>query len=718
MKTVAKNRMDEPGLNYRLAEILRDQFGLDAVGQADVGFANRRIDVKITITGHGNNPVQIALELEKYGANKRGEAVKDAASRLIPSNPLADLAIAMIYPKSCQAGGDLTPNTKLSYLHVTAKDVKRYTQDGRHDHKRHAKRRAWRTITVKEISTYVSNLHKDVGTPEIIASNLEDRLETVVMRLSSGDRKRLATSLTFNYEGDDSKDEVQEAREKNGAKRALLVVASAALFHTQLGHLRDHKPEKHTGAWPPRTLDQCISSDHIRQDLIEAWRLILLVDYSPIFESAVTVLEACTGSAFKKGIAAMASWASMTADDIGGLRHDILGRIFHRILDTARQDGSFYTSTAAAAFLATLAIPQGQGLKGFSVVDPACGTGTLLMAASERLRETAGNGFDPTTLINSVMHGIDINTTACHIAATTLGLLSPETNFDRMHMYAAEFGPTDSGLYKTGSLEMYLSDGLLPWTGWSGEAGSQIETGSGFGKSWQRRFSLAILNPPFTRNSLRHDQFSKKDEDGIKKREEYIFRDAGKNLRHSSDPMFILLAEKLLNKTGTLAVVRSMSTASSAGSLGIRKFLAKHFHIETIVVSFDPKRIWFSENTNINELLMVARRDETDGKKGPTKIVKLAVNPSTEAEAIRYAEALYRKEVPAHCHIQEWPRRYIEKGDWSATQFFSNHLADIFRQIRNGDLFKAISLGDVTAENMAPQGIRMLFKSASNPPPP
>ena len=43
---------------------------------------------------------------------------------------------------------------------------------------------------------------------------------------------------------------------------------------------------------------------------------------------------------------------------MSGLRHDLLGRIFHRVLDTARYDGSFYTSTAAAVLLASLAIRE------------------------------------------------------------------------------------------------------------------------------------------------------------------------------------------------------------------------------------------------------------------------------------------------------------------------------------------------------------------------
>ena len=78
------------------------------------------------------------------------------------------------------------------------------------------------------------------------------------------------------------------------------------------------------------------------------------------------------------------------------MRHDLLGRIFHTVLDTARYDGSFYTTTAAATLLAALAITEDmcdwndpEAIGRLRITDPACGTGTLLMAAAERIRELA-----------------------------------------------------------------------------------------------------------------------------------------------------------------------------------------------------------------------------------------------------------------------------------------------------------------------------------------
>ena len=131
------------------------------------------------------------------------------------------------------------------------------------------------------------------------------------------------------------------------------------------------------------------------------------------------------------------------SEEVAGLRHDLLGRIFHRVLNTARYDGSFYTSTAAAVLLASLALREQdadwsdpKAVAALRICDPACGTGTLLMAAAERIRDlrnAAGRGVpeDEETLdlalVEKVLWGYDSNLTATHMAAATVGMLSPST---------------------------------------------------------------------------------------------------------------------------------------------------------------------------------------------------------------------------------------------------------------------------------------------------
>ena len=83
----------------------------------------------------------------------------------------------------------------------------------------------------------------------------------------------------------------------------------------------------------------------------------------------------------------------------------------------------------------------------------------------------------------------------------------------------------------------------------------------------------------------------------------------------------------MLNETGTLALVLPSVVPTAPGNQELRHYLAQRFHIDTIVTSHDPARIFFSESTSIGEVLLVCRRWSGDGPKPPTRVVNLARNP-------------------------------------------------------------------------------------------
>ena len=177
---------------------------------------------------------------------------------------------------------------------------------------------------------------------------------------------------------------------------------------------------------------------------MEAWRGILAVDYRPVFETGRTALAALPSDPdTSQAVSGLAGVVAHVAERVTGLRHDLLGRIFHRVLDTARYDGSYYTSTAAAVLLASVAIREEdsdwgdpKAVAALRICDPACGTGTLLMAAAERIRDLRNRRglLAPDdeealglSLVEDVLWGYDVNLTATHMAASTLGMLSPST---------------------------------------------------------------------------------------------------------------------------------------------------------------------------------------------------------------------------------------------------------------------------------------------------
>ena len=716
-------REHEQTLNVQLADELR---ALSLNARPEVAQAGRRrIDVEVRI-----GPVLVAVEAEQGQSRaKQAEAIRDADARL--QQGLAQCAVAVCYPDGATRETLASEN-----LQWTVRDSA--------DDPTSASAADWTTGDLEQLAAVIRLTPAQLGNPDYTAAALSSSLDGAVHRLSENQKQELARALDLPRQTRNRRP-VRNPWDAP-AKRALLVVATAVMFHSRLDSHRmelrpeyDNRvnpPEPFTGNWPPDMAQQCASAPDPVAAFSDAWSLILALDYKPIFETGRAALLSCPRDpAFTGAIRDAARAALAVVGDISGLRHDLLGRIFHTVLDTARYDGSFYTTAPAATLLATLAISADfcdwqdpEAIARLRVTDPACGTGTLLMAAAERIRElapSARGGRDDETvaraLIEQVFSGFDVNLTATHMAATALGLLSPSTRFENMKIGRATLGPDDTGEVKLGSLELLGPDGQLPLLAWPTGI-EQVDTAEEM--SQPEPSDLVIMNPPFTRDSLRHDQFSKEVEKKIKDREKAIFANTPVHLS-SNGNAFLVLAD-YINKadSGTLAAVLPLVTATNASALAIRRHLAAKYHIETIVTSHDPERIYFSENTSIGEMLLVCRRWPSDpipigkGPKPPTQVVNLAVNPDTPAEAINVAWAINDGTITMrrdYCTVQEWPESKVSAGDWGAVQFLSPYLCEQFARLRDGALFPATPLGHIAAVGPAGQRIRDAYAKSELP---
>ena len=431
------------------------------------------------------------------------------------------------------------------------------------------------------------------------------------------------------------------------------------------------------------------------------------------------------------------------------MRHDLLGRIFHRVLDTARYDGSFYTSTAAAVLLATLALREQDGdwsdpnfIASLRICDPACGTGTLLMAAAERIRDLRNEAgqMNPEDdeylgllLVEDVLYGYDVNLSATHMAASTIGMLSPATRFSRMNIHRTLLGVFD-GVPYLGSLEFLSGQARL--AAWPSIT-QQVESGQ---ETAERPppMDLVIMNPPFTRDSLRHDQFTRDDELLIKEHEKELLGDdvtmpwyeklgrpvaperAAARLHSSGGPFTVLAKELLKPDSGTLALIMPSVVPTAPGNLALRRYLAQQFHVDTILSSHDPTRIFFSENTSIGEILLVCRRWKGEGAKPPTRVINLVRNPATPVEAVDAAARVERGEwVARDFTVQRVEPDRIERGDWNAVNFLSPFLVDAYRKLSetNPASVRTVPLSNLAEVGPAGQRIRDVFVNSEMPTP-
>ena len=666
--------------NRTLALLLQEQ-GIAADFEQRAG--RRRMDVVAQVDG-----LRVVIEAET-GFHRRAQAVKDADARL--RQRLAAMVFAVCYPSGVTE--ENLPDAGLTWtLRLRAGEPPG----------------EWTTGTVEQLAQAVQQAPRSLSGADRAERMLSVCLDEVVQGLKKPVRRELARGLDLpatKPDGQENSDGYFVA-----AKRGMLVVATAMLFHHRVqSHLPAQPPDGYRGDWPPLSLLACAgeasgggAEEHppVISAFREAWRGFLALDYRPVFETGRAALSALsldldTAQSVRK----LADVVAAIAEDVAGLRHDLLGRIFHRVLDTARYDGSFYTSTAAAVLLASLAIREddadwsdANAIAALRIGDPACGTGTLLMAASERIRDlrNAAGRADPADdealgllLVEDMLWGYDVNLTATHMAASTIGMLSPTTRFSRMNIHRVLLEVIGGQAYQ-GSLDFLAGQPRL--AAWPSTA-QQVELAEE-ADGPPPPMDLILMNPPFTRDSLRHDQFSRADEQAIKAREKEIMdgqpHRAAARL-HSSGGAFTVLAERMLKAdAGTLALVLPAVVPTAPGNQELRRYLAKRFHIDTIVSSHDPRRIFFSENTTIGEILLICRRWPGDEPKPPTRIVNLARNPATPIQSLDTANRIQRatqgdEQSARDFTLHQVDAERIARGDWYAVNFLSPFLVQAYR---------------------------------------
>ena len=547
---------DEQLLNGKLAELLSE---LGVLSEAEQKVGRRKIDVIAEVDGIG-----VMLEAEA-GFGKRRQAIGDADARL--KQGLTVIVFAVCYPDDARVTS--LADADLLWTLRTKEDAPWDDSD-------------WSRGSIEELKQAVQRAPAQFDDVEGAARILSQGLDAGAQRLSPLQREALARAINLpdlNATGQRS-DQYFTA-----AKRGLLVIATAMLFHHRLhAHLPGTPPTQWDGDWPPKTASSCaLNRDAALSEFDYAWEAILSVDYAPVFESARLALAAlpATGDASQL-VQTLAKVVGQVARLVSGMRHDLLGRIFHRVLDTAKYDGSYYTSTAAGTLLANLAIQledcnwaDTDAISQLRICDPACGTGTLLMAAARRVHDlrqhlTSGDEDDEEllaeSLVEDVLWGYDINLTATHMAASALGMLSPTTRFRNMNVHIPRFGV--EGQAKVGSLE--LLDTQMELTSMPGTV-RQVEGVASQSAEQPRDMSLVIMNPPFTRDSLRYDQFSAADERKLKDREKEVVKQ-----HHHSDAVhlsggssvFLVLGEHITaTQSGVLAAVLPASSLTAPSGL-------------------------------------------------------------------------------------------------------------------------------------------------------
>lgn len=420
-------------------------------------------------------------------------------------------------------------------------------------------------------------------------------------------------------------------------------------------------------------LRKTLQASDVAGAFCDHWRFIVEeINYLPIFKVARELLLAIPAN---QEVEDALRFLALRALDVvrhrAALRHDLMGRVYHRLLAEAKYLGTFYTSVPAATLLLKVALdPQRwpcdwtdpQGLSALRVGDPACGTGTLLVAAAEAItdnhvRASAESGIHPDLrelhrrLMEDIVYGYDVLASAVHLTASTLSLRAPDIPFLSMHLYSLPLGgPHD----RLGSVEFLrerrerkvrISADLFGAT-----VAADKVTGTGDVAETYAPLpdlDLCVMNPPFTRSvggNLLFGSAPPPERARMQKELQKILRSPTVYASSTAGlgSVFVALGHSALRDGGRMALVLPKAVLSGVAWSETRFLLGLHYQLEYLIVSHEPGHWNFSENTDLSEALVVARkRHGTEpADAGRAVCVNLWRNPSTAFEALSLAQSL------------------------------------------------------------------------------
>lgn len=620
----------EERYNVLLAELLKER-KLKAEAEV-IHTSSRRPDIQIAMSRAGSNQHMRMLEAKKGTRKPQKDAAVNHAETWL-TDPYCEAVIALCYPE------DLVPDMD------AMRDCDRYVFTPL---EANGVPIGWITGGIAELDSCIRNAELSGGAK--LAQLLSDGVDNFTRGVNDAVRARFANTLGV-------KDPT------NATAIAGLLIINGMMLHEQLADKHKTLSRKLD---PLTKLAAKQQSKGALQTLLDPqWRLIREVDYAAVIDPVRALLNEF-GSHRPAPLHAALQTAVACAPLLKATQLDYAGPVYHGLLES-RFDGSFYTKTSSGVLLSELAIQHDlvddwtdvNALARLRICDPACGTGTLLMAAQNviirRYRANGGNAdLLPklqVAMIERVLTGLDINGHAIHLAACMLTLAANNAEYHDTHLTKVQHGTNERGVTRCGSLDLLLGDAReLPLAGTEDTA--QRQTGQGeMGLNARdvvapNSQDLVTMNPPFTRNSIRNDQYGPEEQTRIQQHEIKIAKDwaAAEHLNQEDSPIdnssvrtyFTPIADAI-NKAdgGTMAMVIPMAALQGSSGQAERELWTKRWLIECVITSHDNRNIAFSGNTNIHESMIIGRRPQGRHVEPnhPVHFVSLTQNPKTATEA-------------------------------------------------------------------------------------
>jgi hypothetical protein len=420
----------------------------------------------------------------------------------------------------------------------------------------------------------------------------------------------------------------EELRQEDGKqtrRMAATILANAFVFHESLAGGPDELADV-------KSLEELRSNGLTKSTILAEWRKILDVNYWPIFDIARRILEVIPTSDSKTLIDLMADTADKLLQNRLMRSHDLTGAVFQRLIVDRKFLAAYYTTPASASLLIGLAItperpPAGgswgsaDDIKTLRIADFACGTGTLLSTAYQRvgqLHEIEGGDAEalhPQMMATGLI-GCDVLPAAAHLTASMLAGAHPTVKYKQSSILTVAYGKQPDGAVALGSLDLLDPQGKLEILAITAKAAEGM--GESERETWaalpHASFDVVIMNPPFTRATGHEGKkigvpnpmfaaFSSS------KEEQMLMGKATKRLTEGTSAhgnageasIFLVLADRKLKPGGELALVMPLSLMTGEAWEDSRALVAKNYR-NVILVSIagaDGADLSFSADTDI-----------------------------------------------------------------------------------------------------------------------
>ena len=633
-------------------------------------------------------PVVIEAEKDDYA-----EAEKDAKDRLnstvASTGRSIETAIALVYPE--QLDGLDGPTLRNAIRGASDFEFALYTYSQTGPPIR-LPLDGWLVGGIRDLAMLVHRAAVPPPRVDALASDLEDGVRQAANEFthSHSNGSELGTRIAGILGQDD--DVAGQTR-----RMAMTVLANALVFHESLAEVEfmvtDLGMNTNRGVLPVDSFRP--SGLFAPGEIVLEWERILSENYWPIFWSAKEILRLMPTATAHRVLNRL--WQTGQRLVTGGVTrsHDLTGLVFQRLIADRKFLATYYTRPEAAALLAALALPvnkppggadwsDAETLAGAQIGDFACGTGTLLSTAYQRmslLHEL--HGGNPRELHSPMMRyglvGLDVLNIAVHLTAAMLASSHPDTPFDGECLLTVPFGKQDDNGVAIGSLDL-LSNNLQP---------SFMETAAAVSAGGRApeivrdlvnrvghgRFDLVIMNPPFVRSTGMEAEKRGSGNPAFaafntEKRIQKKMQVSLANVRGSA-PIgtgnaglaadFLDLALRKARPDGVIALVLPLSAVSGLdwerARIAIREY-CRDICVVTIAgaKTYDSS---FSADTGMAECLLVARKgNEMNGNRAT--FVMLRRGPSSAVEAELLANEVSRLRTSGNL-------RFVERMDGDST---------------------------------------------------